>query len=204
VLQHALAQDVLRHGRVVAGHDRLPFQPYADGTVDRGAAITQLARADDGASTLFGLQQAGDDAHLPLVNPDGACLQVDGRREVPRPCLAGDWVANGREGAGCGEYRVAGGRAVGGASLVLLVGSGPRNPLGTGGKALKDSFYFLHQPLAQNGAHHGPCDRDERSSSPQFKADTIVRRAGRRCRPTRRYVVCQISTSIQYFEGLKR
>src|ERR1019366_1301522 len=62
------------HGRVLAGQDRLAFQPGADGTVDGRAAAAWLARADGGACVLFGLEQAGDDAHLPLVDPDGAGL----------------------------------------------------------------------------------------------------------------------------------
>src|ERR1035437_3187798 len=62
------------HGRVLAGQDRLAFQPGADGTVDGRAAAAWLARADGGTCVLFGLEQAGDDAHLPLVDPDGAGL----------------------------------------------------------------------------------------------------------------------------------
>jgi hypothetical protein len=39
----------VEHGRVLAGQDRLAFQPGADGTVDGRAAAAWLARADDGA-----------------------------------------------------------------------------------------------------------------------------------------------------------
>jgi hypothetical protein len=38
-----LVQDVPQHGRVLASQDHLPFQLGADGTVDRGAAVSHAA-----------------------------------------------------------------------------------------------------------------------------------------------------------------
>ena len=97
---------------------RLALEASADRAVDGRAGVLGPARADDRPGVVLGLQQAGDDAHLPFVDSDGGGFQFDDRGEVRGPDLAGHQVAHGGEGAGGLENRVAVLGEVGGGGLV--------------------------------------------------------------------------------------